>query len=443
MRVRILIAILSVTGTALLLFGIPLAFVVQRLVGEDAMLRVERQAVLAARDVPGDFAISGDPVELPAGTDGVSLSLYDDAGHLVVGNGSRAAVGTTVKALGNQVSSDRVGGSRIVAVPVTADERVVGAIEAVQPTSQSDARARRYVALLAVLAIGVLAVGALIGHVVAGRLVGPWNRLRDVAVQLGHGDFSAQMEHSSIPEVDEAATAMAVTAQRLDDLVSRERAFSADASHQLRTPLAGLRSGLETELQFPRADRTEVLREALEDIGRLESTITELLTLARAPKLAPASCSLVSVLGQLADSWHGRFAAAGRPLLIADAADAPPLAANGVLLRHALDVLIDNALVHGTGETRVDYDVAAAAVTIAVADENPAPAANAPPQSASAADAGDGPAGDLHGLGLPLAARLIEAMPGRFNIVRQGERRRFEIVVGRFNPPSPAGSARA
>ena len=56
MRRRILAAILSVTAVAIVLFGVPLALVVQRFVDDDAALRVERAAVLASRQVPADFA---------------------------------------------------------------------------------------------------------------------------------------------------------------------------------------------------------------------------------------------------------------------------------------------------------------------------------------------------------------------------------------------------
>ena len=98
-------------------------------------------------------------------------------------------------------------------------------------------------------------------------------RLRDAAVDLGDGDFTIDVPRSGVPELDQAGQAMTATARRLDDLVSRERAFSADASHQLRTPIAGLRAAIQTELAFPRPDRTEVLREAISDIDRLERTM--------------------------------------------------------------------------------------------------------------------------------------------------------------------------
>ena len=127
--------------------------------------------------------------------------------------------------------------------------------------------------MLAALAVGVLMIGAAIGYVLAGRLARPVRRLRDAAVDLGDGDFTIDVPRSGVPELDQAGQAMTATARRLDDLVSRERAFSADASHQLRTPIAGLRAAIQTELAFPRPDRTEVLREAISDIDRLERTM--------------------------------------------------------------------------------------------------------------------------------------------------------------------------
>lgn len=225
MRRRILVAILSVTAIAIVLFGVPLVIMVVRFVDEDASLRVERQAVLASRNVPADFATEADPVELPSNGDGVVLALYDRQGILIAGAGPATADATTMQALDNRVVDDETANARIVAVPVAADERVIGAIRAEQSTAGSDARSRRIIGLLGGLAAAVLAVGAAIGYVVAGRLTRPVRRLRDAAVQLGDGDFSIDVPRSQVPELDQAAQAMTVTARRLDDLVNRERSF--------------------------------------------------------------------------------------------------------------------------------------------------------------------------------------------------------------------------
>lgn len=431
MRRRILAAILSVTAVAIVLFGVPLAIVVQRFVDDDAALRVERAAVLASRQVPADFATSNDPVELPTNSDGIVLALYDHDGVLIAGSGPAVADAATMEALGNRIADVELTGARVVAVPVAADERVIGVIRAEQSTAASDSRTRRILALLAALAVGVLVIGAAIGYVLAGRLARPVRRLRDAAVDLGDGDFTIDVPRSSVPELDQAGQAMTATARRLEDLVSRERSFSADASHQLRTPIAGLRAAIETELAFPRADRTEVLHEAISDIDRLERTITELLTIARTSEVTTAPLVLAEAFAEIEQAWRGRFAHADRPLTITAARYTPTVRGSAAVLRHALDVLVDNALRHGAGEVRIDHKVTETTVTVSVTDEGPGfsttttldePAS--PPDDVS-----------LHGLGLPLARRLVEVLPGRLTITRAAPHPQIDIVLQRTLPP--------
>ena len=432
MRRRILAAILSITACAVLLFGVPLAVVVSRLVAEDATLRIERQAVLAASHVPADYTTSGDPVELPAGSDGTTLALYTTTGKLLAGRGPATADTSVQTALANQIVAVEQSGRRIVAVPITVNEAVIGVIRAEQPTSQSDVRTRQLIAVLAVVALAVVAGGAVIGYIVAGLLARPVRRLRDAAVQLGDGDFTAHIAPSHVPELDEAGQALTLTARRLNDLVDRERAFSADASHQLRTPLAGLRSGIETELAFPRPDHSLILTEALGDIARLEQTITELLTIARTPNLVTVTCSLSTVQTDLTHNWHDRFASAGRPLIISDAADTPPIRGNAAILRHAIDVLLDNSLVHGAGVTRIGHHTATDTITITVRDDGPGPATDTTPAAST-----DNRPTQLspHGLGLPLARRLVNTLPGRLNIITDNKGSRTDIIVARADTP--------
>ena len=431
MRRRILAAILSVTAIAIVLFGVPLAIVVERFVDDDATLRVERQAVLASREVPADFATGNDPVELPTNDDGIVFALYGADGVLTTGIGPTQADAATAEALGNQVVDVEIPGARVVAVPVAADERVIGVIRAEQSTAASDARTRRILLLLAGLATAVISIGAAIGWILAGRLARPVRLLRDAAVQLGDGDFTIDVPRSRVPELDEAAQAMTATALRLDDLVTRERAFSADASHQLRTPLAGLRAAIETELEFPRPDPTVVLHEAISDIDRLERTITELLAIARTSKITTSPVTLADVLADVESTWQRRFAGADRALTIAPARYTPTVKGNASVLRHAIDVLLDNALHHGAGEVRIDHHITDDAVTVTISDNGHGFSSGIEPADDLGAAHG---AGSLHGLGLPLAHRLIEAMPGRLTIAHSGPSPRIDIVLQRTVP---------
>ncbi len=137
MKRRFLTAILGITALSIALFGVPLAVAVTRFVDEETTLRIERQAILTARSVPSDFATQADPVELPATTDGIYFSLYDLKGTLISGKGPPHADTTTQRGLSNIVADDVVGDTRIVAVPISANESVIGVIRATQSTAVS------------------------------------------------------------------------------------------------------------------------------------------------------------------------------------------------------------------------------------------------------------------------------------------------------------------
>lgn len=428
MRRRLTAAILAVAILAVVLFGLPLAVVVSRLVDEQAALRLERQAVLASRQVPANFATSHDPVELPR-VDGITFGLYDRRGRRVAGDGPRGADPVVETALTNQVQQAEIGETRVVAIPIVDHEAVIGVTRASQPTTVADRSARRVILLLIGLGLAVIAVGAGLARLLAGRIAAPIRRLRDDAVRLGNGDFGISPVPTGITELDDAGVALASTGRRLEDLLGRERAFSADASHQLRTPLAALKTNIESEIQFPRPASDEVLHEALEDIARLETTIGHLLAFARTSTVGADTVEVGPLLERIRDQWNGVLAKAGRPLIVNVPVDAVAIA-NEALLHQAIDILVDNALKHGVGEVRVAARLTAGSVTITVTDHGPGfgdrrdTGSDHPERGATAS-------GDGHGLGLPLARRLVEAMHGRLVIAHRGPHPVVEIVLAR------------
>lgn len=434
MRRRILAAILSVTGIAIVLFGAPLAVIVEHLDDDAALLRLERQTVQAARRIPSGSTLGDAAAVLPAMPDQTSLALYGPTGERVSGTGPVHGDRVVRRALDDEVADFETDRQQVVAVPIGSDTHTVGVLRAEQPTRASNLRTLRVVGLFAGLGIGVLGLGALIAFWVADRLTHPVRRLRDAAVGLGDGDFTTQMPQSRVPELQELADALSSTARRLDELLARERSFSTDASHQLRTPLAGLRASIETELAFPRDDPTEVLAEALVDIDRLSQTITELLVLARGHRDVAGSVNVDDVLADLRARWTPRFAAAGRRLDVTEARGLPAVIGQSAPLRHTLDVLVENALVHGAGSTALTHQLGDGTVTISVTDEGP----GFGPVSTNGADDAADPLrasdGSPIGIGLPLARRLVESMRGRLAIARRGPGPCVEIVLERADP---------
>ncbi len=421
MRRRILRTILFTTVLAIGLFAVPLAILVERFVDEDALLRVEREAILAARVIPEDFPANSDSLRLPPNDNGIALAVYDLQGRLVTGEGPSTADVTTARALAGATADLETDTERVVAVPVSADKVLIAVIRAQQSTAASDARALRVVLLLGVAAAAVLAVGAAVGWVMAGRLARPVGELRDASIRLGDGDFGFQLAPSDIPEVEQAAVALRATASRLEELIARERSFSADASHQLRTPLAGLRAALETELAFPRDDRERVLREALEDVDRLERTIGELLAIARRSDVMLDRVDVAGLVDDTADAWRGRFDSMGREVIVHHSNEKQVALGHASMIRHALDVLVDNALNHGAGTVQVETGATADSVTVSVSDEG----------RGFTVVAGETRAEAPSGFGLPLAQRLVEGMSGRLVLHRIADHPRIDIVLRR------------
>ena len=129
--------------------------------------------------------------------------------------------------------------------------------------------------LMLALAGAALLLAWLLARRQARRLVDPLQALSAVAERLGGGDFTVRTQAVGIAEIDSVNESVNRTAVRLGELVDRERAFSADASHQLRTPLTGLRLQLEAALDQPDADLRAAIGDALTTTDRLQATIDE------------------------------------------------------------------------------------------------------------------------------------------------------------------------
>lgn len=211
-----------------------------------------------------------------------------------------------------------------------------------------------------------------------------------------------------VAELDDAADALNATAERLGQMVTRERAFSTDASHQLRTPLTAARVRLESTLASPSKDRDEAMRDALGDIDRLEETVESLLALARDTEPNDVAIDLAAVLADVEERWHGILAAAGRPLRMDPDVSAGDARGSASAVRQILDVLVDNALHHGAGTVTITTRDLPGAVAVDVRDEGPG--ADRPQEQLFERRSPDATG---RGIGLALARSLAEADGGR------------------------------
>jgi signal transduction histidine kinase len=223
-------------------------------------------------------------------------------------------------------------------------------------------------------------------------------------------------------EVGRMVTVLNRMLDRVESAVGEMRRFTADAAHELRTPLAVLRTGLDVALSRDRSagEYRTALAEALDGTDRLSRVSEELLTLARLE--APAergrldAIDLTEMLHELADAWASQAAHSG---VTVELAAAPDLMVHGTPdLYRLFGNLLDNAVRHSPRGGRVALSGSAVdgQVQVSIADQGP---------GLSPAEAGrvferffrgrDEPSGGS-GLGLSIAQAIARAHGGRVTL---------------------------
>ena len=235
-------------------------------------------------------------------------------------------------------------------------------------------------ALAGAFALGAPAaalVVALLGYGLAAVGLRPVERMRRRADGLS---LEGSPEPLPLPgardEIRRLGETLNAMLDRMRGSYARERRFVADASHELRTPIAVIKAELESALRRAPADPglREPLAAAVEECDRLAQLAEDLLVLARsadgALAVRPRRMDAAGLLEHVRTRFAARAAERGREIAV----DAPAgLAFDGDELRlsQALGNLVDNALRHGTGTITLAAGQEGAAVELAVADEGP------------------------------------------------------------------------
>ncbi|NUR88438.1 MAG: HAMP domain-containing histidine kinase [Nonomuraea sp.] len=200
-------------------------------------------------------------------------------------------------------------------------------------------------------------------------------------------------------------------------MLARERAFSVDVSHQLRTRLTATLLGLESALARPDADLRAAIETALGRGEQLRTTVEDLVRLTRdGGHGGGAPLDVVALLNDVRDDRHGEPVTVNVPLGL------PHVAASPAAVRQVLQVLLDNATEHGAGEITVDAADLGDAVAIEVSDRGPGIPEGVDPFTRKP-DAREG-----HGIGLALARSLAEAEGGRL-VLRESSPPVFSLLL--------------
>ena len=267
----------------------------------------------------------------------------------------------------------------------------------------------------------MLGLGLLAGSVVAGQIARPMRRLDRAARRVAEGDLGARATvEGSAEQRSLAATFNDMTA-RLERLVRSQSDFVADASHQLRTPLTGLRLRVEAargECTDPAVN--EDLDAALSELDRLALMIDELLQLSRAGerRIAGEQLALPELADRAARRWSAGAAERRQRLSAStDGAGAAWISRDDA--DRILDALVENALAYSPEGS--DVEIAALAGGLAVRDRGPGLAPGEEEHVFERFHRGgagrDGTPGT--GLGLPIARALARQWGGEVTLRRR------------------------
>jgi heavy metal sensor kinase len=244
---------------------------------------------------------------------------------------------------------------RVLTLPVMRGGRPVRVIRVGSSLRNvAETRARFLLVMGGLLPVGLLLAG-LGGWVLARRALRPVGRMAQSAQRISAERLAERVEETGAgDELDRLARTLNRMLARLDEAFQQVRRFSADASHELQTPLTTLRGELEVALRSARTpgEYQETLRSALEEIDRISRLVEGLLILARAESGALRMDRRPVDLAGLVEEvyWRLKVLADERSVELRMAVE-EPLVVSGDRdrLRGLLVNLVDNAVKY-TGE---------------------------------------------------------------------------------------------
>jgi heavy metal sensor kinase len=174
---------------------------------------------------------------------------------------------------------------RVLTKPVILEGRVVNLVQAGMSLERTYRTGQRFLLILAAMLPVGLALAGGGGWLLARRSLKPVLLMTQAAQRISAYHLSERLEETgSGDELDQLARTLNESFQRLDDSFNQMRQFSADASHELQTPLTVLKGELEVALRSPRSNEEYkgTMASALEEVDRLAKLVEGLLFLARA-----------------------------------------------------------------------------------------------------------------------------------------------------------------
>ena len=269
----------------------------------------------------------------------------------------------------------------------------------------------------------LLLTGAVVLVVIQFLAHGMTKPLREMAAathRVSNGDFSVRVTATSRDEVGELATAFNSMAERIAELDSERRAFVANVSHELRSPLAAVRARLENivdGIESAEPDALAAMLRSVERLGRLVDQLLDLSRLERGDELTSQVFPVRDVLDAVVE--ESRISGAQREIDVVVRGE-PMVNGDPERVHQVIANLVDNALDHSPAgcQVTIEADGTDAGTIVSVADDGP----GVPPEVAErmferfyrAPHRNGSPRGA--GLGLAIARSIVERHGGSIHV---------------------------
>jgi signal transduction histidine kinase len=278
--------------------------------------------------------------------------------------------------------------------------------------------------------------------IVTGWALRPVERIRRAAAAIGDRDLDRRVpEPGTGDEIDRLSHTMNAMLGRIENAAARQRRFVADASHELRSPLTGIRSQLEVDLAHPQgADWRQSGQDVLDETIRLQRLVDDLLVLAQSDTDSlPTRRSPVDLDDLVLDETRP-LRARGRVAIDLTHVSGGQVLGDADQLRRVLRNLLDNAEGHAAAAVRVSVRENDTSVEVEVTDDGP----GIPPDQRGAVferftrlDNARARSSGGTGLGLAIAREIVEHHGGTLTLSEQTTGATFVVTLPAANGTSP------
>lgn len=434
----------------LIALGLPLTITLQ----QRATAELEREALIETQGIAAaiDPEDVDDPEKLQPIVDqaaaqvGGRVIIVDEEGVLVVDSEGPAERGAFFATPGRPEIRSALDGSphseirdsqdlsediMATAVPIPDESRIVGAVRVTRSVQRVNDRVRNVT--LGLLAIGgaALFAGLLLAFGLARSFSRPLVGLAGAARRLGSGDLSARAQDvGGATEIEDLGRSFDEMADRLERTVRAQREFVANASHQLRTPLTGMRLRIESAIAETEDEGAKrQLAAAEREVDRLSEIVDRLLATSRnVEEGKPTHVDLGDAVARAVTRWSERAERLESTLVTRGAGETAQGDPSDI--DQILDNLIHNAISYAPGDVTIETGRRDGSAVLTVKDAGPGIPVDDLPRVTDRFYRGSGTPPGGSGLGLAIARDLAEKWGGSLEVTSTpGEGTRVEVAL--------------